>query len=233
MVSAPHGTVFAQSLPNRFGNHLNDTISDTNRTGECRILGYRRLSDVISTLSRFEKLVEKPRNAFADTMLSKPQQRYLCDIVDGERNTASRVYNGRARTVIEALVAKGLIEAHFDMVDRTKGNGIQLVERITPRSTETGRRMVAELMEAARGAYVLYQQAGKFLVARLVSPGGRIFCQIDRTGRVERLNRVHVQGVFDTEEQAFLARAAAEYQLPDIMAAKTAIKAAAGYRALD
>ena len=79
-------------------------------------------------------------------------------------------------------------------------------------------------------SWALYQRNGNLLVGKLISAGVRTFATIERIG-MERVNRVHVIGVFDTEDAAYRARDAAREAI-DPLAAKTAVKAVQGYRPL-
>ena len=64
--------------------------------------------------------------------LTPAQARILADV----REHGQRIYNGRARTPIEALEAHGLVAVDWDMRPQVKGNGMELVWRITVRPTE-------------------------------------------------------------------------------------------------
>ena len=64
--------------------------------------------------------------------LTSAQKRYLREIREADREgRPPKVYNGRARRTIEALEEAGLVEADWDMIPQAKGNGMELVERIT------------------------------------------------------------------------------------------------------
>jgi hypothetical protein len=70
--------------------------------------------------------------------LTPAQQRYLTEI----RASGKKVYNGRARIVINTLERAGLVTADWEMRFATKGNGTQPYWRITvwPIETTTQRR---------------------------------------------------------------------------------------------
>ena len=57
-------------------------------------------------------------------------------ILDEVRRDGVRVYNGRVRIPIKALEACGLVEVEWDHIERTKGNGIELAQRITVRPVD-------------------------------------------------------------------------------------------------
>lgn len=60
--------------------------------------------------------------------LTPAQQRMLADIQRGPR-----VYNGRARPVVEALVAAGLVEAEYELTPHANGIGMRFTQEITVR----------------------------------------------------------------------------------------------------
>lgn len=64
--------------------------------------------------------------------LTPAQERYLAEI----RAAGTKVYNGRARKVIEALEAAGLVTVDWDRRAQAKGNGIELTEVITVVATQ-------------------------------------------------------------------------------------------------
>jgi hypothetical protein len=61
--------------------------------------------------------------------LTPAQRRYL----EAIRAAGTKTYTGRARRPLKALEAAGLIVCEWDSIAQTKGNGIELVERITAR----------------------------------------------------------------------------------------------------
>jgi hypothetical protein len=68
--------------------------------------------------------------------LTDAQRAYLAEI----RAARSRTYNGRARRPLEALAARGLVTLTCYMLPQAKGNGMELVQRITAVIREEGER---------------------------------------------------------------------------------------------
>ena len=83
-------------------------------------------------------------------------------------------------------------------------------------------------------SWALYLQDKRLLVGKLTHLGTGMTVRINRTGQDERVKRVYVQGVFDSDDQAFAARnAAISVDEWDIVAKRSAIKASPGYRPLN
>ncbi len=61
--------------------------------------------------------------------LTPAQKKMLTEV----RRAGVKVYNGRARRSVKALEAAGLVTVKWDMRTSSKGNGIELTDRITVR----------------------------------------------------------------------------------------------------
>ena len=80
--------------------------------------------------------------------LSPAQARVLYEV----RQEGQHVYNGRMRRTVEALERAGLVEVEYDHLPQAKGNGIELVERLTVRpryreAEDRGRIMTEDVVE--------------------------------------------------------------------------------------
>lgn len=137
--------------------------------------------------------------------LTPAQKRILTEVMQ----SGVRVYNGRARGPIEALEKAGLVTVEWDMIPQSKGNGIELRERITVRAKEqkmttkiTAQDRLNETAEANGWARhdnycgwprrVRYDHpSGKFVVVRFSARGSVTYADTSRfhvapaTGKAE------------------------------------------------
>jgi hypothetical protein len=78
--------------------------------------------------------------------------------------------------------------------------------------------------------WCVYQTDGNIFIARFIN-AGRMYATIERVRR-ERINRSQIHGLFPSFESAHKARQAANAEIGDPVAMKSAIKNSNGYKAM-